>query len=40
MTHEIDLPGKQRVLIVDDERLNLNVLAELLKPMYQVGAKG
>jgi sigma-B regulation protein RsbU (phosphoserine phosphatase) len=28
----------QRILIVDDERLNINVLADLLKPSYKISA--
>jgi sigma-B regulation protein RsbU (phosphoserine phosphatase) len=28
----------KRILIVDDERLNINVLAELLKPSYKISA--
>ena len=27
---------RQRILIVDDERFNINVLADLLKPNYKV----
>ena len=29
---------KQKILIVDDERFNINVLSDLLKPNYKIMA--
>ena len=30
------MDAKPRILIVDDERLNINVLVDLLKPTYKI----
>ena len=35
---EPQVEERQRILIVDDERFNINVLADLLKPNYKVMA--